>query len=182
MVGVGGDQLAIVTQPIGVDAGLPCASGRGANPHRPRRRSRVGADQIERPVALATPTLDTATAVRYDGTVVFFLDERVFPEPSGFWVGGAREARLVLSPDQAGTTQAIVLRNAPVENTITLDTGGRREEIVLKPGEERRIEVPIDAKGGAALLRIRASTGFRPSQADPNSRDSRLLGVFVMVR
>lgn len=89
---------------------------------------------------------------------------------------------MVLSPDQAVTTQAIVLRNAPVENTITVDTGGRREEIVLKPGEERRIEVPIEAGRGAALLRIRASTGFRPSAADPNSRDSRLLGVFVMVR
>ena len=189
MVGVGNDQFAIATQPIGAfDAGLRVQLPVGARTLTVRA-DEAARDQIDQialePVAPErTPyTLDMPRrAVRYDGSVVFFLDERAFPEPSGFWVGGARETRVVLSPDQAGTTQAIVLRNAPVENTITVDTGGRREEIVLKPGEERRIEVPIEAGRGAALLRIRASTGFRPSAADPNSRDSRLLGVFVMVR
>jgi hypothetical protein len=189
MIGVGNDQFAIVMQPIGAfDAGQRVRLPVGARTLTVRadEAARDQLDQIElQPVApeRAPYTLDTARhAVRYDGTVVFFLDDRAFPEPSGFWVGGEKDTRVVLSPDQARGTQAIVLRNAPVENTITLDTGGRREEIVLKPGEERRIEVPIEANGGAALLRIGASAGFRPSVADPNSRDSRLLGVCVMVR
>jgi hypothetical protein len=189
MIGVGNDQFAIVMQPIGAfDAGLRVRLPVGARTLTVRadEAARDQLDQIElRPIApeFAPYTLDTARhAVRYEAAVVFFLDDRAFPEPSGFWVGGGRETLVVLSPDQPHATQVIVLRNAPVDNTITLETGGRRDEIVLKPREERRIEVPIDATEGAALVRIRASAGFRPSEVDPNSRDSRLLGVFVMVR
>jgi hypothetical protein len=49
------------------------------------------------------------------------------------------------------------------------------------PGEERRIDVPRDPGRDAALIGIRASAGFRPSDTDPNSRDTRLLGVYVRV-
>jgi len=31
---------------------------------------------------------------------VFFIDENSFAEPESFWVGGARETRVVLQPDQ----------------------------------------------------------------------------------
>ena len=61
---------------------------------------------------------------------------------------------------------------------MTLEFDGRREEIALKPGEERRIELPLDPASGSVLVRIRSSAGFRPSEVDPNSRDTRLLGVF----
>ena len=36
-------------------------------------------------------------AVRYGTTAAFFMDERAFPEPAGFWVGGARETAVVAS-------------------------------------------------------------------------------------
>jgi hypothetical protein len=44
----------------------------------------------------------------------------------------------------------------------------------MKAGEERRVEVPE-----AGVLRIRSSAGFRPSEVNAGSRDTRLLGVFV---
>ena len=37
-------------------------------------------------------------AVKYPGATVFFLDEGGFPEPDAFWVGGARQATLVVQP------------------------------------------------------------------------------------
>jgi hypothetical protein len=181
MVGVGTDQFAIVTQPIAAfDAGLRIHLPVGARvlAIRGDEGARDELDGVElRPIALefAPVTLDMARrAVRYDGAVVFFLDDRAFPEPSGFWVGGARDTWVVLAPDESRGPLSLLLRNAPVENTVTLEFGGRREEIVLKPGEERRVEMP----GGIALLRIRSAAGFRPSEADATSRDTRLLGVY----
>jgi hypothetical protein len=51
----------------------------------------------------------------------------------------------------------------------------------LGPGEERRIQVPLDPRRGAALLTVTASTGFRPSEIDPRSRDGRFLGAWVKI-
>jgi hypothetical protein len=106
--------------------------------------------------------------------VVFFLDDRAFPEPAGFWVGGERDTQVVIVPDDGRGAVSLSLRNAPVENTVTLEYAGRREEAALKAGEERRPQVP-----GGALVRIGSSAGFRPSERDPNSRDTRLLGVYI---
>jgi hypothetical protein len=142
-------------------------------------------DLVElRPAAPAVAPITTSAArraVRYDSIVAFFLDDRAFAEPSGFWVGGQRETLVVLAPDERRGSLPLLLRNAPVDNTVSLEFSGRREEIALKPGEERRVELPLDASSGSVLVRIRSSAGFRPSDTDPNSRDTRLLGVYCRV-
>lgn len=183
MVGVGNDQFAIAMQPISVfEAGLRVhlPGGARALAIRGDEKGRDQLDGIElRPLALdpAPPTQDIARrAVRYGAAVVFFLDERAFPEPAGFWVGGERDTQVVIAPDDGRASVSLTLRNAPVQNTVTLERGGRREEIALQPGEERRVDVP-----GGALVRIRSSSGFRPSEVDPKSRDTRLLGVYVRI-
>jgi hypothetical protein len=51
----------------------------------------------------------------------------------------------------------------------------------LAGGEERRVRIPIDAARGAAAVTFTTSSGFRPSAADPSSRDGRFLGVMVKV-
>lgn len=188
MVGVASDQFAIVTQPLAAfDGGLRIDLPAGARTLT-IRGDEVARDELDaihlRPLELdfAAETRDLARrAVRYGAAVAFFLDDRAFPEPSGFWVPGARETRLVLAPDGRRGPLSLLLRNAPVENTVTLEFGGRRATIVLEPGEERRIDVPLDPARGAALIGIGASAGFRPSDADPNSRDTRMLGIFVRV-
>ena len=185
MAGVGNDQFAIVTQPLAAfDAGLRLNLPAGARTLTIRgdEGARDELDLVElRPIAPAvapSTTIIARRAVRYDGIVAFFLDDRAFPEPSGFWVGGERETSVVLAPDERRGSLSLLLRNAPVDNTVSLEFSRRREEIALKPGEERRIELPLDPASGSVLLRIRSSAGFRPSEADPNSRDTRLLGVY----
>ena len=37
-------------------------------------------------------------AVRYGESTVYFLDDRSYPEPEGFWVGGARSSTVVIQP------------------------------------------------------------------------------------
>jgi hypothetical protein len=185
MVGVGNDQFAIATQPIAAyDAGVPIelpVKVRGLF-IRADEGARDQLDAIElRPVAPpAGRHIDAVArrAVRYESHVVFFIDDRAFPEPSGFWVGGARATVVAIRPDRPRAV-ALALRNGAAANVVTLQSGGWREEIAMQAGEERRVDVPIDAPRGAALVTIRSSAGFRPSQVDPASRDTRFLGVYV---
>lgn len=120
-------------------------------------------------------------AVRYGSVTTYFLDDRSFPEPQAFWIGGARDGSVVLQPDAPGATQTLLLRNAPVDNRIVLQAGGWTQVLQMAPGEEQRVQVPIDTARGASLLRIEAGSGFRPSEREPASRDQRFLGVWVKV-
>ena len=70
------------------------------------------------------------------------------------------------------------IRNGAAANVVTLDSDGWSQELTLAGGEERRVEVPL-APRTSARVRIRSDARFRPSDVDPNSRDTRVLGVFV---
>jgi hypothetical protein len=186
MAGVGNDQFAIVTQPIGAfDAGvrldLP-VDVRAINV----RTDEAARDQLEavtlRPIARAPVRLadDIARrAVRYGGSVVYFLDDRAFPEPAGFWIGGARDATFVVRDDQTRQAVPLILRNGAADNRALLEAGAWRSDVALRAGEERRVEVPVDPAIGAASIRIRSESGFRPSDLDGRNKDTRFLGVYV---
>jgi hypothetical protein len=118
-------------------------------------------------------------AVRYEGASVFFLDDRSFAEPEGFWVGGSRQSSFVVQPDGPGAPVDLYLRNAPVDNRVTLESGQWREELTLAPGEERLVRVPLGPGGRAAVVTATATSGFRPSASVPHSRDERFLGVWI---
>src|SRR5918993_2261173 len=183
MVGVGDDQFAIATQPIaafdaGVTIDLPV----------PVRALLVRADEgardqlqaVElRPVAgperAVSPEV-ARRAVRYEAATVFFQDDRAFPEPSGFWVAGARQVSVAVQLDRPRVV-SLLLRNGPRDNVITLESGRWRDEFAMLGGEERRIDLPIDAARRAVPLRIRSAAAFRPSGVDHTSRDTRSLGV-----
>ena len=92
---------------------------------------------------------------------------------------GAREGQVVFAADGRPSGQTIVLRNGAAENIVTIESGVWRRDLPLRPGEEHAVDIPLDPSRGAALIRIRPATGFRPSELDPNNRDARFLGVFV---
>jgi hypothetical protein len=186
MAGVGNDQFAIVTQPVAAfDQGI--AIDLPVDVRAISVRTDEGArDQLEsitlRPVALPRSQLsrDVARrAVRYATTVAYFLDERAFPEPSGFWVGGGRDTTIAAHSDSARGSVAFLLRNGAADNRVLLESGAWRGDVALKAGEERRIEIPLDPATHTALVRIRSESGFRPMDVDGRSKDSRFLGVFV---
>jgi hypothetical protein len=185
MIGIGDDQFAIVTQPVAafdggitIDLPLPVRAllVRGDEGARAQLQSvelrpapRAGRE-VSREVA--------RRALRYDAATAFFLDDRAFPEPSGFWVAGSRQTTVVIQPDR-GSRPSLLLRNGARDNVVTLESGNWRDEFAMMAGAEQRIDLPIDPAAGAALVRIRSAAGFRPSEVDPNSQDNRFLGVFV---
>jgi hypothetical protein len=118
-------------------------------------------------------------AVRYEGASVFFLDDRSFAEPDGFWVGGSRQSTFVVQADRPQPSVDLHLRNAPVDNRLTLASGQWREEVTLAPGEERHLQVPLGAGQRAVLVTATTTAGFRPSESSPESRDDRFLRVWV---
>jgi hypothetical protein len=188
MVGIGRDQFSISSGPLAappepivldVPVDVRAIVVRG---DEQARRSIRGLT-IE-PLSIVMPGARIASgtarrAVRYPGATVFFLDDRSFAEPEAFWVGGARSSEVVVQPDAAGRPISLVVRNGPVQNQAVLRAGAWVVDMPLAPGEERRVEVP--ATGGATMLTLTAATGFRPSEADPKSRDTRFLGVWVKI-
>ena len=133
------------------------------------------------PAAQSFTTEIARRAVRYEPAFVYFLDDRSFPEPQAFWVGGSRDSTVVVQPVPARRTLVLTLRNAPVENRVTLESRGWEKVLTMAAGEEQRIEIPMAPGAEAVPLRITASSGFRPSEVDAGSRDERFLGVWVKV-
>lgn len=211
MIGIGRDQFSLVSGTLPA-AGQPAPQGGAPSPAGPAqaidldfpiavraivvrgdeqaRRSVQGMSITPLSVVMPQDRLSgevARRAVRYDAATVYFLDDRSFPEPEGFWVGGGRTSEVVLqAAEPGGRMQAaasggtrLLIRNGPVQNHVALISGGWKVDATLAPGEERRVEVPMRQGRGAALLRISADAGFRPADVDPKSRDTRLLGLWV---
>jgi hypothetical protein len=188
MVGIGQDQFALKTLPLAyppapIDVEFPvdvrALIVRGDDDARS-----VVRELVVEPVSVV-PARDRLTsafarqAVRYSSSSVYFLDDRSFPEPEGFWAGGARSTSVVFDPDDNRSWLDLTVRNAPVANAVTIQSGAWREVLTFTPGEERQIRVPVDPQRGAALVTIESASGFRPSEIEANSRDNRFLGVWV---
>nr|MBA3295726.1 hypothetical protein [Acidobacteriota bacterium] len=190
MVGIGRDQFALRTGPLdsgGAPMSLTFPVDVRAIVVRGDEEARRNVQGVTiEPARILHPgerlSKDFARrAVRYAAATAFFMDDRSFPEPEAFWVGGARDSVVVLQPDQPRATITLLLRNGPVENRVMVEAGSWRDAARLGPGEERQIDVPLDRARGATRLRFTTSAGFRPSTADPKSRDDRFLGVWIKV-
>jgi hypothetical protein len=189
-VAAGRDQFALVTEPLDVfDREVPLRFPvdvrvlvvRGDEDAR-----RLVRALYVRPVSVRSRDQKVSDgvarrAVRYAGAIAFFMDDRSFPEPAGFWLGGTRESTVVLQPDTQRASVALQIRNAPVDNAVIIRSGAWAETLRLSPGEQRRVDVPLDPSRGAALVTFDVSSGFRPSAADPASRDTRFLGAWIRV-
>src|SRR3982750_3482121 len=108
MVGVENDQFPIPTRPIadydaGVRLDLPVDVRAVVVRADEGARAQLEAVQL-RPLSLPTAPLSpdfARRAVRYGSTLAFFVDDRAFAEPSGFWVPAARGVRVALRADTA---------------------------------------------------------------------------------
>jgi hypothetical protein len=176
-----GDAAIAAPRTLSLPVDVPAIIVRGANLAPGTLRPLHVADPRER-----FGRARVRTVRRHHSTVVWFLEDgHAFNEPEGFWVRGGSTAEVVLQPDdvQAAVCR-IQVRNGAAGNEVVLEAAGGdwREPMTLAPGEVRNLEVPMDPRRGAALLRITTSTGFRPSEVEPGSTDTRVLGVWVEVR
>jgi hypothetical protein len=120
-----------------------------------------------------------ATAERYGSLTVYLVTDRQYPEPTGMWLRPDGESVVVAQPDAARSSLAIVLRNGPRDNEVELRTPLGTQSIALTPGEARTIDVAVSADAGAAAMGFRVARGWRPSEFDAGSADTRRLGVWL---
>ena len=128
----------------------------------------------------ARPRLPAVIAARnYAGAAAFFHDENAHPEPHGLWVLGRRTAQFTIVP-APGQTRPVVLRfhSGGEPNTVRMSVPGWEWEAALVAGQGAEVELP-PAVDGVIPLTVTTTNGFRPSDLDAGSRDSRLLGIWV---
>jgi hypothetical protein len=117
---------------------------------------------------------------RYGPAALFLLDGIAWVEPDGIWVGRGANTEFVIAPDPQAPIRLFV-RNGAMDNSVTLESGTWHDHLVLRPGEERVVEVPVRAGPGTQLT-VLSADGFRPADVDPKSSDDRLLGVWIETR
>jgi hypothetical protein len=166
------------TLPVQVGLLLVRAAGEGM----------TGLSRLElEPVSIVSSGLATREvargAARYGNTAVYFLDGESFVEPTGFWVRPGSIGRVVVQTDTGPGRLRLFVRNSPVQNRLTLESGGERQVVDLKPREERIVELPWPHQAGdAAGIQFRAEAGFVPAFSEPGSADYRQLGCWIEVR
>lgn len=125
--------------------------------------------------------VEAGRGARYNRTVVFRLAGSSYFEPTGFWVPGGGLGEFAIVPDPHSRIRLLV-RNAPVDNEVVVESGSWRERWTLTPGEERIVDLAADARRPGAILTIQSLRGARPVDFDPNSDDERLLGCWIEFR
>jgi hypothetical protein len=118
---------------------------------------------------------------KYGTSSVFLMDGTAWVEPTGIWVAADSSAEFAIAAESPAPVQLFV-RNGPVENVASLESGGWHDTLTLRPGEERVVPIPAIAGRPTTPLRVHASTGFRPSEVDPRSDDRRQLGLWIETR
>jgi len=117
-----------------------------------------------------------AGAMRY-GAAVVFVSGGAYVERAGLWIAGGAEADLFIVPDRPAPVRLFV-RNAPVQNQISLSADGWRQALALAPGDERLLDLPAPPPP----IHVVSAAGARPVDFEPGSTDRRVLGCWLEVR
>jgi hypothetical protein len=121
-------------------------------------------------------------AAIYSGTYLFFHDDRLYPEPAGFWTLGHRPAAVTVAVPPERTSPVVLrVHSGGKANTATFSTFGWRRTMTLTPGQVEEIALPATA-GGVVPLTIAATDGFFPRDLDPASQDPRFLAIWIEVK
>ena len=107
---------------------------------------------------------------------VFFPNDRVYLEPSGFWLRGRETTPLLLSALPGERVVRLFVRNGGVmPNLLTIDAGSYQRQFSFDLNEEKVIELPITDGGGVLAIRATTAEGF-------SGTDNRVLGLWCEVR
>ena len=122
---------------------------------------------------------DVMRSRQYGDAAVFFYDERMEPEASGFWTRGDSTSRfaVTLAPDRP-TVLRLRAGARAVAVTTSVDGAGS-DRVTLAP--EAAHEITLRSRHKVASVVIGTEGGFVPAELDPTTRDRRHLGAWVEV-
>ena len=112
------------------------------------------------------------------GRYAVYVDDNVYTEPTGFWVRGGRSASMHVSPNGASELR-VTVRNGAAVGPVTVEINGTREVLELDRGETHEVRFSLNGRELTVPLRFEAVNGFRPSERNPESPDTRWLACRV---
>jgi hypothetical protein len=121
-------------------------------------------------------------AAKYGNLTAYFLDDRGYMEPAGFWVAGDATSEVVVETTHSDNTLKMFVRNAPVPNTLHIEAADWKTDLDLGPREEQILDVPLASGASAVRLLFRTDAGFIPALVEDGSTDYRNLGTWVEFR
>jgi hypothetical protein len=153
-----------------------------------------GPEELERAIEAITITPTTVTdagsrpivpivvaAAHYGSASLFFHDDRMYPEPNGFWTLGRRTSSItVATPIDRIAPVVLRMHSGGKANTATFSTFGWSHQVSLVPGDIVEVELPR-MEGGIVPLTISVDDGFYPRELDPSTSDQRFLGIWIEV-
>ena len=132
----------------------------------------------------ARPDVGRVWAVRSvggrPGAYLFSMDLNSFVEPEITWVRGKRVSQFLVAPGDA-TQMRVVIRNGGVDNGIAVTMGGHAEQLDLVAWQTHPLVFPVPPGGELIPVSVHPAGGFVPSEVEPGSSDTRLLGCQVSV-
>ena len=137
---------------------------------------------------LFSPVVEPAfarRATRYGHTQAYFMDDSSYMERDGFWTRGEETTTIVFVPDLQGDW-TLILQSGPVATAATVSMGAWEERLEFAPHQQRPITLPPMPGASTAMptvrvVTIRTEAWFRPADRDPQTQDTRRLGLFGLV-
>jgi hypothetical protein len=111
---------------------------------------------------------------------LFVLSGRAWAEGTGLWTAAGGEVAMVADPSAPAVSLRI--RQGGAAGMVSLQSGTWNDSRRLGAGEVWDVDVPRRSATGAVAFTVATTAGFRPSDLDPSSNDSRALGAWVEPR
>jgi hypothetical protein len=123
------------------------------------------------------------------GFLVYFLDDNAYDREAdkSFWTRGRARAEFIIKTDKPIRRATFSLTAGPEPTDVRVTIARRSQDVHLEPGDTRDVVFPMPPglpyeKEVQALVwtaSVSSSSGFTPIFFDPQSSDSRYLGVRV---
>ncbi len=112
----------------------------------------------------------------HPGLRLHSLDDHAYLDPKGYWVRAGERAQFVIEGD-CSRACSLMLANGGRDNWVEVSYHETVHRFTLGPWDRRQVAVATD--DDLLPLSVTSTSGFRPSELDAATSDSRPLGVFV---
>lgn len=183
-----GRSAGVFTNPAVVPFELPVAASRlsVSVADQPLAASVVGVEIVPTvlvPASAREPRLARRIEAIPDGPGAYlvYVDDHAYPEDGVFWTRGLERSEVLVAPGPHARL-LLTLHLGPRAGAVTLSAAGREQTAMVEPNGSTEVQVEVPHGLQLVSLTIQSPTSFRPSEVDPKSDDTRLLGCQVRVR
>jgi hypothetical protein len=123
------------------------------------------------------------------GFLVYFLDDNAYGREAdkSFWTRGRSTSEFIIKTDRPMRRATFRLTTGPVAAHVTVTVGGRSRDVHLGPNQTAEVALALppgtpfekEVQALVWLASVSCDSGFTPIFYDPQSSDTRYLGVRV---